>query len=164
MAYYFKPAEPNDIGQLYEIIKRRVRWMEEKRLRQWNTTDYLNVYPLSYFQNHQQNGRLYKMCDGQNNLFAVMVLLDIDARWPGYETMDSYFVHNFASKPDFPGIGSLMLEEAEKLSARNGKKYLRLDCPTGNIVLNNFYETRGYAAKGQCIDGVYSGVLREKKL
>lgn len=164
MAYHFLLAEFEDIPQLYEIIKKRVRWMDEKGLRQWNTTDYLNVYPPSYFEDHQRNGRLYKLIKDTGEIAAVMVLLDIDARWPGYEAMDSYFVHNFATDPALNGVGSMMLEEAELLSAKQGKKYLRLDCPTHNNYLNAFYESRGYIKKGRCVDGAYTGVLREKKL
>jgi len=97
-------------------------------------------------------------------LAGALVLLDIDARWPGYEAMDSYFVHNFATDPALNGVGSMMLEEAELLSAKQGKKYLRLDCPIHNNYLNDFYESRGYIKKGRCVDGAYTGILREKKL
>ncbi len=164
MAYKLMVAEFDDIPRLYEIIKKRINWMEEKGLRQWNTTYYLNVYPPSYFEEHQKNNRLYKMCNEKGEIAAIMVLLDKDARWPGYEAMDSYFVHNFATEPELKGVGSLMLAEAEKLSIKHGKKFLRLDCPIHNSYLNDFYEARGYIKKGQCVDGAYTGILREKKL
>ncbi len=164
MPYSFKSAEFEDIPKLYEIIAKRVQWMESKGLRQWNTTDYLNVYPMSYFEDHQENGRLFKMCDEDNNITAVMVLLNYDPRWQGLDNMDSFFVHNFATDPALHGIGSLMLEEAERFSKEHSKSFLRLDCPIDNVYLNSFYEVRGYMKKGSCVDGAYTGTLREKKL
>ena len=165
MSYVFTSAEFSDITQIYEIIKNRVLWMSQHGIQQWNTTDYLNVYPPSYFEEHQKHGRLFKMYDtNTDEILGVMVLLDSDARWDGYESASSYFVHNFATKPSVKGIGSLMLEEAEKLSIKTKKVYLRLDCPAHNIFLNNYYEEKAYQKIGTCIDGAYKGILREKKL
>lgn len=165
MSYVFAPADFLDVPQVYEIIKKRVSWMSDNGIQQWNTTDYLNVYPPSYFEDHQKHGRLYKMSNmDTDKILGVMVLLDYDARWDGYESSDSYFVHNFATDPVVKGIGSLMLEEAEKLSILNEKKFLRLDCPEHNIFLNDYYETRSYQKVGSCIDGAYRGTLREKKI
>ena len=165
MNYIFKRAEIEDVPKLFEIIKNRVGWMEAKGLKQWNTTDYLNVYPLSYFEEHQKNGRLFAMKDDiSGDVATVMVLLSDDKRWGELNTRDAYYVHNFATNPFIKGIGSLMLEEAEKLSLAEGKTYLRLDCPSHNQFLNHFYESRGYSPAGSCIDGPYQGNRKEKKL
>ena len=165
MNYIFKRAEIEDVPKLFEIIKTRVQWMEAKGLKQWNTTDYLNVYPLSYFEDHQKNGRLFCMKDVESgDVAAVMVLLSDDRRWAELNTNDAYYVHNFATNPKTKGIGSIMLSEAEKLALSEGKTYLRLDCPADNQVLNRFYESRGYSPCGSCVDGPYRGNRKEKKL
>ena len=165
MSYTFTLAELSNIPEIYEIIKKRVSWMNSKGIKQWNITDYLNVYPISYFEDHQLNGRLYKMFDqNSTKILGVMVLLDHDSRWNNYEASGSYFVHNFATEPTAKGIGSLMLEAAEKLSKSKQKLYLRLDCPKHNTFLNQYYESRGYTKMGNCVDGAYIGTLREKKL
>lgn len=165
MKYSFIQAEKKDVPEVYNLIAARVNWMEQNNIRQWNETDYLNVYPETYYAEHQRCGRLYKMAESDTGrILGVMVLLDIDARWPGYEAMNSFFVHNFATALDAKGVGKLMLEEAEKLSINSGKKYLRLDCPSHSQILNNYYESKGYIYVGTCVDGLYSGNLREKQL
>ncbi len=41
---------------------------------------------------------------------------------------------------------------------------MRLDSSKGNATLAAFYENLGYLPVGKCKDGVYEGILREKKL
>ena len=165
MNYIFELANLADVPAAYALIAKRVNWMEENGIKQWNTTDYLNVYPLPYFESHQKHGRLYKMSEeASGKLVGVMVLLDNDPRWPGNNLTDSYFVHNFATDPSINGLGSLMLLEAEQLSISHKKTYLRLDCPSHSMILHSYYESRGYIHVGKCVDGAYSGNLREKKL
>lgn len=163
MQYIFRQAREEELTQVYEIIKKRVQWMDENNIKQWNTTDYLNVYPLEYFRGHFNKGQLYVMTNDAD-ILGVMVLLPQDPRWPEYKDTDSYFVHNFATKIDIPGIGALMLEQAELLSISHGKQFLRLDCPSHNVFLNNYYESKAYKQLGTCIDGLYKGNRREKKL
>ena len=165
MAYIFELAKPCDVSEIFSIIAKRVEWMEEKGLKQWNTTDYLNVYPSTYFMEHQKHGRLYKMFNSDTKeILGVMVLLDKDPRWDGHDYGSAYYVHNFATRINARGIGSLMLSEAEDLAARHGKQYLRLDCPLDNTYLNDFYQCKDYIPVGFCVDGPYRGTLREKKL
>lgn len=165
MNYALIPAKPEDVPDSFSIIEKRVNWMAKKGLRQWNTTDYLNTYPVSYFEFHQSLGNLYVAKDMETSvIIGLMVLLPSDPRWEGYNSFDSYFVHNFATEPSIRNIGVSMLHEAEKIALNHGKTYLRLDCPYNNVYLNNFYESKGYVFVGQCIDGPYRGNRREKKL
>jgi|GEM_PF-88023 len=165
MVYTFTRAKPEDIQEIYSIVKKRVQWMEDKGIRQWNTTDYLNTYPPAYFIAHQKAGNLYVAKDHTNDeVMGLMVLMPFDTRWEGYVELNSYYVHNFATDPTVKGIGVRMLHDAEKLAASHGKSYLRLDCPSDNIYLNNFYESKGYEFIGTCVDGPYRGNRREKKI
>ena len=165
MNFEFLHAESEDIFAVFEIIKKRVAWMEKKGLRQWNATDYLNTYPIAYFEAHQKAGNLYvaKNTD-TTTIHGVMVLMPSDPRWEGYNACDSYFVHNFATDTSTPDIGASMLLKAELTALRHDKSYLRLDCPFDNAYLNQFYESKGYRFVGECIDGPYRGNRREKKL
>lgn len=165
MELVFDRAQINNIPEAYSIIEKRVQWMENKGIRQWNTTDYLNTYPIAYFEAHQKAGNLYIAKDAvSDKVLGLMVLMPHDTRWEGYEESDSYFVHNFATDPEVKDLGSYMLEEAEKCAKKDGKIFLRLDCPYGNSYLNNFYQQRNFLPVGECIDGPYHGVRREKRL
>ena len=165
MNFELLPAQPEEITDVFSIIEKRVNWMSEKGLRQWNTTDYLNTYPISYFEAHQRAGNLYvAKCTNTDAIIGVMVLMPSDPRWEGYNEFDSLFVHNFASDPSVCNIGAKMLLQAEKIAFDQGKAYLRLDSPFDNPYLNNFYESKGYRSVGECTDGPYHGNRREKKL
>lgn len=165
MNFELIPAKPEDVADVFSIIEKRVNWMAEKGLKQWNTTDYLNTYPISYFMLHQKAGSLYVAKDIKTStIIGVMVLMPSDPRWEGYNALDSYFVHNFASDPSVSNIGAKMLLQAEMIAFNHGKAFLRLDCPFDNTYLNNFYESKGYRSVGECTDGPYHGNRREKKL
>ena len=165
MDFELIPAKQEDVTDVFSIIEKRVNWMEEKGLKQWNTTDYLNTYPISYFLAHQKAGNLYVAKDIKTStILGVMVLMPSDPRWEGYNGFDSYFVHNFASDPSVRNIGASMLLKAEIIAAEHGKAFLRLDCPFDNVYLNHFYESKGYQFIGECLDGPYRGNRREKKL
>jgi hypothetical protein len=41
---------------------------------------------------------------------------------------------------------------------------MRLDSAVGNKNLERFYASRGYVEAGTCKDGLYEGILRQKKL
>ena len=45
--YTFSPAQPEDLPLIFRLYEQRVNWMDEQGIAQWNTTDYLNTYPLS---------------------------------------------------------------------------------------------------------------------
>lgn len=55
MAYRFEPAKPEEVPGVFSLFVRRVAWMKEKRIRQWDQY-YLDVYPLSYYQSQQEKG------------------------------------------------------------------------------------------------------------
>lgn len=74
------------------------------------------------------------------------------------------YLHNLASSVTCRGAGSIFLEEAEKEAKRLGYNVFRLDSAVGNSNLTAYYESRGYLPKGECIHGLYHGILREKDL
>ena len=41
---------------------------------------------------------------------------------------------------------------------------MRLDSAVGNKTLETYYTSRGYVEAGRCKDGLYEGILRQKKL
>ena len=57
-----------------------------------------------------------------------------------------------------------LLAAAEALGQAHGKRYMRLDCAVDSAFLNGYYESLGYRVAGQCEDGPYVGVKRQKEL
>ena len=165
MDYTFELAQASDLEQVYELIDRRIRWMDEVGIRQWNVTDYWGVYPKEHYMDCLDRGELYVMRRNRDGLaIGVAVLYESDERWADAAPANAYYVHHFATDLTEKGVGVQMLRCMETLGARQGKQFLRLDCSVDNPTLNSYYEEAGYRFAGYCMDGVYHGTRREKRL
>lgn len=166
--YIFRQATKEEIPAVFELIMSRVRWMDDVGIRQWNVTKYDECYPPAYFEAHRQAGHTFVLTEeGDPQLLAVAVLKDEDDRWdhiPGAKDDSAVYLHNFATRLTHKGIGSLFLEEAERYAKENGIRYFRLDSAVGNEKLTEYYSSRGYIPVGECVDRLYTGILRQKEL
>ena len=160
--YIFRQAKKEEIRAVFDLIMGRVAWMDQVGIRQWNTTKYDQRYPLSYYEQRRQMEELFVLTDEAGQILAVGALLHEDERWPDKE--DAYYLHHLAADLDFKGAGSIFLQLAERYTADQGMQYLRLDSAVDNPVLAQYYTSRGYREAGRCIDGLYEGILRQKKL
>ena len=161
--YIFRKATKEEIPAVFALIMRRVAWMDTVGIRQWNVTKYDQRYPLHYYEMRRQKDELFVLTEKETGkLLSVGALLHEDERWP--DQASAYYLHHLASDPEAKGTGSVFLEMAEAYTAREGKMYMRLDSAIGNKNLENYYASRGYREAGFCKDGLYEGVLREKKL
>ena len=161
--YIFRQATREEIGEIFALIMRRVAWMDEVGIRQWNVTKYDQRYPVDYYEMRRQKDELFVLEDGETGkLLCVGALLHEDVRWP--DATSAYYLHHLASDPEAKGSGSVFLHLAEQYTAGQGKMYMRLDSAIGNKTLEHYYVSRGYTEVGFCKDGLYEGVLRQKKL
>jgi hypothetical protein len=106
-------------------------------------------------------GELFAL-EREGEFLCVGALFCEDVRWP--EPAKARYLHHFAAKVGEKGAGSLFLQEAEKFAGAEGMEYMRLDSAVGNERLAHYYESRGYVSCGHCRDGLYQGILRQKKL
>ena len=161
--YIFRKALQQEIPEVFGLIMRRVAWMDRVGIRQWNTTKYDERYPLDYYEMRRQRDELFVLEDrAAGRILCVGALFHEDERWPDPES--AYYLHHLAAEVDAKGAGSIFLQMAEDYTASQGKKYLRLDSAVGNRTLEDYYTSRGYVEAGRCTDGLYEGILREKKL
>ena len=161
--YLFRKAKKQEVLQVFDLIMSRVAWMDRVGIRQWNMTKYDECYPLSYYESRRQKDELFVLEDrSTEQIVSVGALFHEDARWSNPEK--AYYLHHLASREDTKGAGSIFLQEAEKYTKSQGMTYLRLDSAVGNQALENYYTVRGYEEAGRCIDGLYEGILRQKKL
>ncbi len=161
--YIFRKIKKHEIPAMFEIIGERVAWMDKVGIKQWNTTNYAEVYPLSYFEHKRQLGEVFVLEEIKTKtIVAAAVLMKEDARWP--DIASALYLHNFATRIDYKGVGSIFLEFAEEYTKSKGYQYMRLDSDVDNRPLKGYYTVRGYKAVGECVDGLYKGTLREKRL
>lgn len=164
MKYEFRRARETEIPAIFALYVRRVAWMDEVGIHQWNETDYLSAYPEEYYREELQNGDLFVLEDEDRTLCGAVVLLKEDERWEGEPERKAFYVHNLVTDRNQKGAGKTILREAEKLARESGLQAVRLDCAVENGALNAWYEGQGYLPAGTCTDGPYLGRLREKRI
>ena len=159
--WYIGRALPSDADRVLELIHRRIAWMDERGIHQWNEDAYLEVFPYAYFVRAADEGRLYVVRQG-GELAGAFTLFEADARWE--DRQPALYVHNLVSHPGRRGAGRAALRFCEEEARRRGVDRLRLDCIASNRELNAFYDTLGFRFAGTCAVGWYRGILREKRL
>ena len=155
----FRKATLKDIDRILELISQRILWMDKENIHQWNETDYLNVYPKTYFE---KNIDYFLVAEIDELIIAATALYKIDPRWK--TQANALYVHHLVADINYKGAGIMLLKYSEKYAKENGFEKMCLDSAVGNEKLENFYTKQGYKAVGTCIDGAYKGILREKKL
>ena len=162
--FIFRKIEKEELPALFELIKSRIRWMDEVGIEQWNKTHYTDVYPMSYYEGHRKDGRVFVLMDtSDGTMAAAAVIKTEDDRWPEND-VPAYYLHNFASDIKKKGSGSVFLSHMEEYAKSQGMAYMRLDSAVGNRPLEDYYTARGYVPCGTCVDGLYEGILRQKAL
>lgn len=162
--YLFREISKNELESVFEIIQARVKWMDEVGIKQWNTTDYANVYPLSHYEKCFERNEIFVLEDTTTKeIVCVGVLKHYDERWENCSD-DAFYLHHFASKVGECGAGKIFLDFSEKYAKKCKKKFLRLDSAIDNEKLTKYYSDLGYVPVGECVDGPYIGILRQKKV
>ena len=163
--YVFRPAEEHEVPAVFDLIMARVRWMDEVGIRQWNVTDYAGCYPPAHYEAARQRGDLFVLTD-DSGIVACAVLRRDDERWPAamQAAAPAFYLHHLATRVGAKGAGRIFLQMAEEYALRLGKTRFRLDSADDNTFLADYYTAQGYVPVGNCVDGLYSGILREKVL
>lgn len=161
--YIFREAQENEAAEVLQIICERIAWMDEVGIQSWNTTDYLERYPLAYYIKRAQDHELFVLVDADTRKIAsAAVLLREDSRWNDHAP--AIYIHNLVAAADAKGAGTILLERIEAYAQDKGVPRLRLDSIEGNAIISSYYEKRGFVPAGKCAVGVYHGILREKRL
>ena len=163
MEYKFLQADETMLDNIYNLILQRIEWMNSMGIKQWNVTNYTEIYPKNYYKSQIEEKHLYVITT-DNKVVGAIVLLEKDDRWEDDNECSAYYLHNFVTDTQIKGIGRKILEFLEELARKNNKTKLRLDCAEDNDFLNNYYESAGYLLVGKCTEGLYKGNKREKSL
>lgn len=154
-----KQASLHDVDQVIALIQKRILWMDEKNLYQWNKTGYLDSYPYTYFEKIIKENTLFIAV--QNGVVVgAIALFKHDIQW--VNDVKALYIHHLVTDPRIPGIGKSLMFFAEEYAQKHHIGVLRLDSQKGNIALNKYYDSLGYEIVGQCEEGMYIGNKREK--
>lgn len=138
--------------------------MDQKNIKQWNKTNYLDSYPKEYFREKAAISQLHVLKNEVSGKVAgAVVLLEEDKRWDT-DGSKSYYIHNLVSDTEIQGAGTKIIYLCEKMAVQNGKDSIRLDCQASNAKLNEFYNWLGFEFVGIVQEGNYLGNKREKTI
>ena len=161
----FAKAAETDVKDFVSLIDKRIEWMEQNDIKQWNSFGYKQRYSYAYFKREADSGHLYVLRDNDSRIIAGAVLLESDPRWQKNDPQKpSLYVHNFASLLSVKGAGKELLRKIECLALQKMKVCVRLDVIISNDKLNSWYDDMGYYLIGTIVEGEYHGNLREKTL
>lgn len=159
--YTFRKAQPGEENIVFELIRQRMDWMNQKGINGWNRMDYLSVYPLEHYREILPEMYVLQE-DKTGEILCAGALYESDERWNSEEP--ALYLHHFTSKVGAYQAGTLFLRRAEEYARSQGKQYLRLDSSRDNRQLEAYYARQGYVPVGTCVDGPYHGILRQKRL
>lgn len=106
MGYDFRLAKNNEIDTIFSLYKKRIQWMDKSGIQQWNMTNYLEVYPISYYADRQRLGELYVLSK-EDVVIGAVVLLQSDECWPQMADSPAYYVHNLVTELSVKGAGRI---------------------------------------------------------
>ena len=160
--YIFRKIHREEIPQMFSLILQRIAWMDSMGLKQWNVTNYTDVYPIEYYYTQYEKGVVYALTKSDGALVCAAILQEQDNRWN--DNSPAIYLHNFVSKVEEKGVGTIFLKYAEEYALQQKKRYFRLDSAIDNDALSRYYESQGFLPVGTCQDGLYRGILRQKEL
>ena len=114
MSKEMRQAVLEDVPTILALLQKRIDWMDEKGLCQWNKTAYLTVYPAEYFAERIGENSVFLAMDGDKAI-GVIALFDVDPRWDNDK--DAYYVHHLATDPAYPGLGNLCPQRRKRSAA-----------------------------------------------
>lgn len=119
--YQFREITKSEVPQMFSMILKRMEWMDEKGIQQWNAAKYDTIYPLSYYEEKRLNGEVFVLVSKDTKeLISAAVLKEQDDRWNDSEP--ALYLHNFVTRVEAPGAGSIFLRFAEEYALKKGKK------------------------------------------
>lgn len=85
--YQFRKITKSEVPQMFSMILKRLEWMDEKGIQQWNAAKYDKIYPLSYYEEKRLSGEVFVLVSKDTKeLISAAVLKEQDDRWNDSET------------------------------------------------------------------------------
>ncbi len=156
-----KPARPEELPLVMEILAEAAAVLKEKGIDQWPSP------PNEHWQRRMaeaiQREEVYTFGIVKNR-FAIARFTWRDPYWPDDDLAG--YVHSMAVRPAMQGqkVGSLILFWAMIKAKQAGKQFLRLDCLAENGRLRQYYEDQGFHFRRLVTDRDYQGALYEKEV
>lgn len=144
-----RSSKPNEINIVFDLLRKAAIWLKDKNIDYWqNWIKPPDVY-IAWIKQGFDKGEFYFVCNNENIIVGMFRLQYSDEIFWGKRTDKAGYIHSFTTDRAFKGngIGRFILEMVEKELAKEGFKYLRLDCSPEIKGLCKYYENYGFTPK-----------------
>lgn len=145
-----KVATTHDSSVIINMLKQIAKWMKDNDINQWRFL--LDGGDDEEIEQAISNKETYIVLK-DHEIVATFTLLYKQSEWDGHIWGDdisskSLYLHRLAIIPTYmkKGIGKSILTWIQDNA--HDKEYLKLDCVTDNIKLNNFYKCNAFELIG----------------
>ncbi|WP_369522836.1 GNAT family N-acetyltransferase [Streptomyces agglomeratus] len=122
------------------------RWMRSRGIEQWQP----GGKDEEHFRLRIKEGEVWLAEAGGVTVGAFELWWDDEPAWGARPPVAGYIhrlMNDLTAAP--PGLGRVMLAQAERRIAEAGRELARLDCLTSNPRLRTYYEAAGYQVVGE---------------
>jgi GNAT superfamily N-acetyltransferase len=134
-------ATPDDASAVRQILERASAWLRTRGIEQWPER-----FSLDWIGPALARGETWLAnCDARTA--GTLTISLADPAWPE-DTDDACYVHRLAVERHAAGLGSALLNWAGEHAAALERRFLRLDCVASNERLRHYYESAGFAWRG----------------
>lgn len=128
-------AAESDLDEVLAILSESASWLARIGVEQWPSP-----FPRSAVENDFKHHTVWLATIGSATIATASILAHDPMFW-GDLGGKAWYLHRFAVRRDFAGVGRTILELIEREAVVRDVEYVRLDCGRG---LQTYYEAAGY--------------------
>ena len=151
MGIRIRSATQAELDQAADVLEDAIAWAAERRLDSWTPGTFRD--PSGWGRRVLREAfevRALFLVERSGSVVGTLSLLPSDERfWPDAPP-DGLYLHRFAVRRSASGagVGAAALAWCEEEVRRRGRRFLRLDCLSGNPGICRYYERAGFRRRG----------------
>jgi hypothetical protein len=150
--YVIRLASKDEVRISASVLEETAAWCASQGFHAWNqgVFEYPNGRGLRRLQDWQASGSLYIIWLDGIAVGTFALLAEDPAFWPSARD-DALYLHQFGVRLHAAGVGRFAIRWMRAEAQRRARKYLRLDCLGDNPSIRRYYETAGFADRGELV-------------
>jgi ribosomal protein S18 acetylase RimI-like enzyme len=158
-------AKHADLNRYIDLLEDLADWLETRGIRQWPRGRVRRS--SAYFADSIARREVQLAYFGDELAGTLRLLMRDPIVWPEFTESDAVYVYNLGVRRTWAGhaLGGRLLDWAERRAESLGRRFVRLDCVPDNTFLREYYERKGFTARGE-VDARYPdpvGLLRLRR-
>ncbi len=141
----YRRAEPGQEDEVLAVLDESAAWLVAQGVRQWP-----GRFERAWIEPAILRGETW-LVEVEGEVAATVTLDWADALWE--DDGQAGYVHRMAVRRHAAGLGAEVLRWAADVTRAAGRSFLRLDCVASNRRLRAYYESAGFAYRGDVTVG-----------